>query len=85
VKKPGVFYRRTAAGEEVDLVIEKGRLLLPIEVKASTTLRAADAKAVDAFSEEFPARAPFGIVLHDGKEAFQLARRSIAVPLGAVL
>lgn len=85
VKKPGVFYRRTAAGEEVDLVIEKGRRLLPIEVKASAALRTTDAKAIEAFSEEFPVRAPFGIVLHGGKEAFQLTRRSIAVPLGAVL
>jgi predicted AAA+ superfamily ATPase len=83
--KPGVFYRRTAGGEEVDFVIEGGRRLLPIELKASRAVRVDDARAVDRFCEEFPGRAPFGVLLHDGSEARRLTSRTIAVPLGSIL
>jgi hypothetical protein len=83
--KPDVFYRRTASGEEVDLVIESGRRLLPVEVKASRVVRVSDAKGLDAFCEEFPSRAPFGLLLYDGAEALALTGKTVAVPLGAVL
>jgi hypothetical protein len=44
-----------------------------------------DAKRVDALCEEFPGRAPFGVVLYDGVEVLRLTKRTIAVPLGVVL
>ena len=85
IHKPGIYYRRSASGEEVDLVIEHHRRLLPIEVKTSRHPRAADARAVDAFCGEFGRRAPFGVVLRDGDEVFPLARSTLAVPLRAAL
>jgi predicted AAA+ superfamily ATPase len=35
--RAGIFYWRTAAGEEVDFVIEAGNKLIPIEVKAASS------------------------------------------------
>ena len=85
VKKPGVFYRRSASGEEVDFVVERRGRLLPIEVKAARTVRTADARALDAFCQEFGRRSPFGLLLYDGRDILQLTRATLATPLGAVL
>ncbi|HVR74895.1 MAG TPA: ATP-binding protein [Planctomycetota bacterium] len=84
-RKPGVYFRRTVNGEEVDFVLEGGRRLLPMEVKASAAVRVADAKGLDSFCAEFPGRAPFALLLHDGEKAFRLTRTTLAVPLGCVL
>ena len=43
----------------------------------------APARAVEAFCEEHAA--PFGLLLYDGEEAYQLTRRVAAVTLGSVL
>jgi len=81
VPRPEVFYWRTHAGAEVDFVIESGRRLLPIEVKASTRVRLADAKGLDAFLEDHPKAAPFGVLLYGGREPLALSERVLAVPL----
>jgi len=85
VRKPGVFFRRTVGGDEVDLVVEQGRRLLPIEIKASRVVRVDDARSVQSFCDEIGARSPFGIVLYCGEELRPLTRRTLAVPLGCVL
>jgi hypothetical protein len=85
VRKPTVLYRRTATGEEIDLVVEHGRRLLPIEVKTAHSIRTANAKALDAFCEELGPRAPFGLLVFDGTESHQLTRHVVAVPIGALL
>jgi predicted AAA+ superfamily ATPase len=84
VPRPEVFYWRTHGGAEVDFVIESGRRLLPIEVKASTRVRPADAKGLDAFLEDHPKAAPFGILLYGGREPHALSERLLAVPLDAI-
>ncbi|MET0593886.1 MAG: DUF4143 domain-containing protein, partial [Polyangiaceae bacterium] len=85
IKKPSIFYRRTVTGEEIDFVVEKGRRLLPIEIKASSVVRVDDARLLDEWCREFGKRSPFGLLLYDGKESIQLTRTTIAVPLGTVL
>lgn len=85
VRKPGVFYRRSAGGEEIDFVVEHERRLLPIEVKSARSVRTADARALDAFCAEFGQRSPFGVLLFDGDEAFPLTRTTLALPLRAAL
>lgn len=85
IRKPEVTFYRTAAGAEIDFVVEHGRRLLPIEVKSGRAARVADATALEAFCREFGARAPFGLVAYDGDEAFRLTDRTAAVPLGALL
>jgi hypothetical protein len=85
IHKPGIYYRRSASGEEVDFVIEHRQRLLPVEVKTSRHLRTAAARAVDAFCGEFGRRAPFGVVLYDGDDVFPLTKSTLAIPLRAVL
>lgn len=85
LRKPGLFFRRTASGEEVDIVVERGRRLLPIEIKAARTVRVRDAQALDSFCVEFGRRAPIGILLYDGRDVERLTEHVVAVPLGSAL
>ena len=85
VRKPGIFYRRSVSGEEVDFVVEARGRLLPIEVKAARSIRTTDARALDAFCQEFGRRSPFGVLLYDGRDVQQLTKTTVAAPLGAVL
>jgi predicted AAA+ superfamily ATPase len=47
--EPQVYFWRTTAGTEVDIVVEAGGKLVPIEVKLSATPRPAMASAIKTF------------------------------------
>jgi predicted AAA+ superfamily ATPase len=80
VDGPEILYWRTAAGDEVDLVVEwKGRLL-PVETKATRRPRLADAKGLRALLAEYPDLAPAGLLLHCGTETGWLADGVLACP-----
>ena len=83
--RPEVLYWRTATGEEVDFVIEAGRTLLPIEVKATARPRVADAKHLRVFREEYGRRCRPGLVLHTGDAIEWLAPGILAAPWWKVL
>jgi predicted AAA+ superfamily ATPase len=79
-----VFHFRSHSGAEVDLVVERGNRLLPIEVKSASTIQPADLRGILAFLRDFPA-APFGVVLYSGEEAIPVARSIVALPLSRFL
>src|SRR5438093_248125 len=85
LNRPEVLYWRTATGEEVDFVIEAGRTLLPIEVKATARPRVDDAKHLRVFREEYGRRCRPGLVLHTGDAIEWLALVALAVPWRRVL
>jgi predicted AAA+ superfamily ATPase len=80
-----VFYWRTTLGEEVDLVVEDGGRLLPIEVKATSRPRLADAAHLRTFRSEHGANARAGLLLHTGKALEWLAPDVLAAPWWKVL
>lgn len=84
-RPPGLFYWRTAGGLEVDFVVESGERLLPIEVKTAQKLIPKDAKALEAFCQEYPERSPRGLLLYAGAETFALTRHVLATPWWQVL
>jgi len=84
-KRPQVLYWRTAAGEEVDFVIETGRRLLPIEVKSVERVLPAHARGLESFLDEYADRSDGGLLLHAGTETFPLTRRVLAAPWWRVL
>jgi predicted AAA+ superfamily ATPase len=63
---PRMYFWRTSTGVEVDIVIESGRKLVPVEVKLSSTPRPAMAGGIKTFHEDFKDRALPGYVLHTG-------------------
>src|SRR5688572_9688758 len=78
-------YWRTASGDEVDLVIEAGGRLLPIEIKAGARPRLADAAHLRSFREEYGKKSRAGLLLHTGSALEWLAPDVLAVPWWRVL
>ena len=80
VERAEILYWRTAPGEEVDFVVEAGRQLLPIEVKATSRPRLRDAAPLRAFRAEYGKTARTGLLLHTGTALEWLAPDVLAVP-----
>jgi predicted AAA+ superfamily ATPase len=78
------FYR-THTQVEVDFVLGRAGRLVPLEIKLGTTIRPADARGIDAFVEQFPRHARFGLVLHGGTGIHPVTDKALAVPLAAFL
>jgi len=78
-------HARTKGGrEEVDIVAElPGGRLLGIEIKASASPKAADAKHLRWLREEHPQRFVAGVVLHTGPDVIELDTDILAVPICA--
>ena len=71
---PQIYFWRTLAGTEVDLVVETAAGLVPVEVKLSATPRPAMAGAIKTFQGDMESAAMHGYVVHPG---------DIRLPLGA--
>jgi hypothetical protein len=80
VPRPGILFWRTVNGEEVDFVIEHGRTLLPIEVKATTRPTWSDARHLLTFSAEYRDQVAGALLLHGGEETLWLAEGVLAAP-----
>ena len=80
-----VAYWRTTSGEEVDLVVELGDRLLPIEVKATTRPRLGDTNHLRTFRKEYGGKSLPGLLLHGGDRLEWLAPGLLAVPWWRVL
>lgn len=78
-RHPNVLHWRTAAGAEVDFVVELPDRLLPIEVKASKRVNHSDARHLLTFLEDYPA-APGALLAYGGEEVFWIAQRVLATP-----
>jgi hypothetical protein len=85
IPRPQILYWRTASGEEVDLVIEHPRGLLPIEVKATARPSTRDARHLRTFCEEYADRVQERLLLHDGEEIFWIGRGILAAPWWRVI
>lgn len=79
-EEPRVYFWRTSAGVEVDLLVETGGKLIPIEVKLSATPRPAMASGIRAFQEDLGEAAGPGFVVHPGGVRLPLAPRVVALP-----
>lgn len=83
--QPAILYWRTVSGDEVDIVIESGRSLLPVEVTSASSLGPQAARGIRRFLDDNPKRASAGLVLYDGDRAFWLSDRVLATPWWRVI
>jgi predicted AAA+ superfamily ATPase len=83
-EEPQVYFWRTSAGSEVDLVVESGGKLIPVEVKLSATPRPAMATGIRIFQEDLGQQAGRGYVVHGGDIRLPLAPRVTAIPFVGV-
>lgn len=76
---------RTSAGSEVDLLLERGARSIGFEMKASSTVRWSDARALAAVRDNLGDRFGLGIVAYLGEELRVLTERVCAVPAWMLL
>lgn len=79
-----LYYWRTIQGQEVDFILEWGKKLLAIEVKAATKPLFSHANSIRLFLSEYP-EAVGGLVIHMGYEREQLDDSIYAIPFSEML
>jgi hypothetical protein len=79
-EEPQVYFWRTSTGAEVDLVVDMGGRLIPIEVKLSATPRPAMADAIRTFQLDLGEKAAPGYIIHPGDIRLPLAPGVTALP-----
>jgi predicted AAA+ superfamily ATPase len=77
---PQVFFWRTAAGSEVDIVVMADQKLIPIEVKLSGTPRPAMAAQIKTFQKDLAGKAAPGYLVHPGEVRLPLGEGTTALP-----
>lgn len=83
-EEPRVYFWRTNAGIEVDLVVDTGRALIPLEVKLSATPTSAMASGISSFRSALGSHAARGYVVHPGTQHLPLGSGADALPFGAL-
>jgi len=80
--QPQFYFWRTAAGREVDIVMEdRAGRLVGIEIKSSATLVSGDLRGLNALAEAAGKRWVRGVVLYAGTEVIPFASNLHAVPI----
>jgi uncharacterized protein len=83
-EEPQVYFWRTSAGDEVDIVVNAGGTLIPIEVKLSGTPRTGMAESIQRFREDVGSAAGPGYVVHPGDVRLPLGSGVTALPFSEV-
>jgi predicted AAA+ superfamily ATPase len=82
--RPELSSWRTSGGQEVDYIVEAGRTLLPIEVKATTRPVGSDLRGMESFLDLHP-EARLGVLACACEEAHAVSSRIIAMPFESLL
>lgn len=83
--RPLAFYYRTAAGREVDLVLEaRGGAIVGVEVKSTATLRGEDLRGLEDLRETVGENFRAGVIVHTGREVVPMGERLWALPVSAL-
>ena len=78
--EPEVYFWRTSAGTEVDIVVAGGGKLIPLEVKLSATPRPKMAASIGILKEDLGNVVSRGYVVHPGDVRIPLAAFAKALP-----
>lgn len=80
-EEPALYFWRTAAGAEVDVVIDLQGKLVPLEIKQSATPRLEMAQGLHQFMADLKEKAVPGFVIHSGQISLPLGQGVKALPL----
>ncbi len=76
-KRPDIFFYRDTHGNEVDLIIRKNRMLIPIEIKSAATFTKDFLLGIDRFSNTAGDMVEGGYVFYNGNEDFVIKEKKI--------
>ena len=77
---PTPHFWATHQGAEVDLVLERGDRLWPIEIKHAARIGGHQLKGLRSFLGSFGDRVAFAVVVHRGEQVARLDERIVGVP-----
>ena len=77
---PQMYFWRTSNGAEVDIVIDAGNRLIPIEIKTSATPNRGMAKGIEAFRRDYGKKASKGYVICPCEASLPLGPDATAFP-----
>lgn len=85
-KKCNLYFWRTSNGAEVDLVIERGNTVLPVEIKSNLNISSTAIKGLTSFMKMVKPikKIPFGAVFYRGDKVCRLAEDILAIPAGCL-
>lgn len=83
--RSSAYYWRTSAGAEIDLVLERGKEVVGIEVKAAASVGHRDTLALRSLAEDLGSRFRLGIIAYLGEESRVVSERVVAVPIASLL
>jgi len=75
-----VHYWRTSSGLEVDCVLDTGREVIPIEIKASSKLDRRDAHGISVFLRDYSDSAKRGFIITMGNKPEAVSGQITAIP-----
>ena len=78
-ERPHLYFWRTSTGVEVDLIVETGGKLLPIEIKMSATPDRSMARNIVSFRKDLYGQSEKGFVVHPGDVTFPLVPDAVAL------
>jgi hypothetical protein len=81
-EEPRLYFWRTSTGVEVDLVVDTGPALVPVEVKVSATPSLPMCRGIERFRADHAKRAARGYVIHPGDVTLPLGGQATALPFG---
>jgi predicted AAA+ superfamily ATPase len=80
VKQPQKTTGSLPPGSEVDIVVETGKKLVPIEVTLSATPRPYIASSIKTFMKDFKDRVQPGYLIHPGDVRLPLGEQVTSLP-----
>jgi predicted AAA+ superfamily ATPase len=83
-EEPRFYFWRTATGDEVDFIYDRGNTLVPVEAKASYTPAPKMTHGIAALHKAYPQSVSTGFVVHPGNQTLPLGAETVAVPFGAL-
>jgi hypothetical protein len=82
-----LYYYRTSNGVEIDLILEFGQKLIPIEIKSSSKVENSTIQSMKSFMESISKlkRVPFGIILYGGDKILEMDKNIYLIPISCIL
>ena len=78
------YHFRNKDKVEVDIIIEQGRQLAGIEIKAAATVTQNDFKGLNKFKDACGERFAAGVVFYDGESILPFGEKLFAVPISVL-
>ena len=79
--EPHLYFWRTSAGSEVDIIVEVANGLVPIEVKLTSTPKPAMASSITSFQDLLKGKPRPGYLVHQGSLKLPLGKGVTTLPI----